>query len=87
MEQAWTKEISKEEVEEEKSIVFQRIDEKCIEVEQENMIKIESYYYLCVSNCYDHRDYLKGNGFRRNGYDIKSLGEKDSYPGFSKRRS
>ncbi|RPJ98197.1 hypothetical protein [Priestia endophytica] len=74
MEQAWTKEIIEEEVEEEKSTVSQRIDEKCIVVEQANTIKIESSYYLCVSNCYDHRDYLKENDFRWNGYGIKKPG-------------
>ncbi|RAS85571.1 hypothetical protein A4U60_09280 [Priestia endophytica] len=40
-------------------------------VEQANTIKTESYYYLCVSNCYGHRDYLKENSFRWNGYGMK----------------
>ncbi len=40
-------------------------------VEQANTMRIESYYYLCVSNCYDHRDYLKENVFRWNGYGGK----------------
>jgi hypothetical protein len=71
LDQAWTKELNEEEVEEEKSTVAQWIDEKCIVVEQANTMKIESYYYLCVSNCYDHRDYLKENGFRWNGYGVK----------------
>ncbi|WRU97844.1 hypothetical protein RYX51_22470 (plasmid) [Priestia filamentosa] len=71
LDQAWTKELNEEGVEEEKSTVAQWIDEKCIVTEQANTIKIESYYYLCVSNCYDHRDYLKENGFRWNGYGMK----------------
>lgn len=40
-------------------------------LEQANTMRIESYYYLCVSNCYDHRDYLKENGFSWNGYGVK----------------
>jgi hypothetical protein len=71
LEQAWTREINEGEVEEEKNTVAQWIDEKCIVVEQANTMKIEPYYYLCVSNCYDHRDYLKENGFRWNGYGVK----------------
>ncbi|MBG9813630.1 hypothetical protein ABD68_19230 [Bacillus endophyticus] len=71
LEQAWTREINEDEVEEEKNTVAQWIDEKCIVIEQANTMKIESYYYLCVSNCYDHRDYLKENGFRWNGYGVK----------------
>ncbi|AVD54537.1 hypothetical protein BEH_24550 (plasmid) [Priestia filamentosa] len=71
LEQAWTREINEDEVEEEKNTVAQWIDEKCIVVEQANTMKIESYYYLCVSNCYDHRDYLRENGFRWNGYGVK----------------
>ncbi|MFP3844874.1 hypothetical protein [Priestia filamentosa] len=71
LEQAWTRKINEDEVEEEKSMVAQWIDENCIVMEQANTMKIESYYYLCVSNCYDHRDYLKENGFRWNGYGMK----------------
>ncbi|MGK9185713.1 hypothetical protein KXS12_26240 [Priestia filamentosa] len=71
LEQAWTREINEDRVEEEKNTVAQWIDEKCIVIEQANTMKIESYYYLCVSNCYDHRDYLKENGFRWNGYGME----------------
>jgi hypothetical protein len=65
------KEMSASEVGEEKLTVAQWIDEKNIQIEQANTIKIESYYYLCVSNCYDHKAYLKENGFMWNGYGMK----------------
>jgi hypothetical protein len=71
LEQAWLKEMSVSEAEKEKEIVAQWIDEKNIKIEQANTIKIESYYYLCVSNCYDHKAYLKENGFMWNGYGMK----------------
>lgn len=71
LEQAWMKEMSASEVGEEKLTVAQWIDEKNIQIEQANTIKIESYYYLCVSNCYDHKAYLKENGFMWNGYGMK----------------
>lgn len=71
LEEAWVKEMSVTEAEEEKMTVVQWIDEKNIKIEQANTIKIESYYYLCVTNCYDHKDYLKENGFIWNGYSMK----------------
>jgi len=71
LEQAWLKEINAAEAEEEKEVVAQWIDEKNIQIGQANTIKIESYYYLCVSNCYDHKAYLKENGFMWNGYGMK----------------
>ena len=71
LEQAWMKEMSASEAEEEKLTVAQWIDEKNIQIEQANAIKIEAYYYLCVSNCYDHKAYLKENGFMWNGYGMK----------------
>ncbi|WP_209369511.1 hypothetical protein [Priestia megaterium] len=71
LDQAWVKEMSVSEAEEEKQVVSQWIEEKNIKIEQANTIKIESYYYLCVSNCYDHKAYLKENGFMWNGYGVK----------------
>ncbi|PGN53198.1 hypothetical protein CN978_31010 [Priestia megaterium] len=71
LEQAWVKEMSTSEAEEEKLTVAQWADEENIQIEQANTIKIESYYYLCVSNCYDHKAYLKENGFMWNGYGMK----------------
>lgn len=71
LDQAWVKEMSVSEAEEEKQVVSQWIEEKNIKIEQANTIKIESYYYLCVSNCYDHKAYLKENGFMWNGYGMK----------------
>lgn len=71
LDQAWVKEMSVSEAEEEKQVVTQWIEEKNIQIEQANTIKIESYYYLCVSNCYDHKAYLKENGFMWNGYGMK----------------
>lgn len=73
LDQAWVKEISVSEAEEEKQVVSQWIEEKNIKIEQANTIKIESYYYLCVSNCYDHKAYLKENGFMWNGYGMKKV--------------
>lgn len=70
-EQCWVKDIDKKEQEPEKIFLQERIDISNVKIIEGNEIDIEVVYYICVSNSYECKDFLKANGYLWNGYNIK----------------
>lgn len=70
-EQCWIKDIAIDCAEEEKSFLKSIIDMENVKIVSANEINIQVFYYICVLNSYEYKDYLKENGFIYNGFGIK----------------
>lgn len=71
VEQAWVIDLEVSEMEEEISYLESITDPGNIESHHEKNMNIEAVYYILVMNSYDHREFLKSNGYIFNGYNIK----------------
>lgn len=69
IDQAWEKEVDVNYLEEEKGVLSGLISMDNIKIINGNEVDIEAVYYICVSNSYAHKDYLKVNGYFWNGYN------------------
>lgn len=68
-EQAWVKDIKKELEKAERFFLSDIIDMENVKVITGNEIDIEAVYYICVLKSYEHREFLKENGYLWNGYN------------------
>ena len=70
-EQCWVKDIDRNSEDDEKVFLSTIIDMKNVKIICGNEIDIEAVCYICVLNSYDHREFLKENGYLWNGYSVK----------------
>lgn len=71
IEQSWIKDINVNEANDEKEFLSKIIDLSNVDFSSGNEIDIQAVYYILVFNSYEHREYLKSQGYLWNGYNLK----------------